>query len=244
MKHYTEKQSFGVLLFTGKDYDRKYLLIQNRDSEAFIYFFLSWNMNRWTDQYLCKVIRGFSKDELNRLLYYPFDLLYTDLYVNHQRGTFQKQYDRAKSNYDYFHSRKDWVVLAQNCPTTEIKWGFPKGRIEPTESPFECALRELREEVDIHQDQIKFQEDQSPVSYLNEKSLFRTIVHVTLFPAECLSPISFCYKHFENTIRCKSISNEVLHACWFSIEEALTLLPQHLSRVLYDFHLRKIETEN
>lgn len=29
------------------------------------------------------------------------------------------------------------------------KWGFPKGRLEGTESPRECAVREVREETSI-----------------------------------------------------------------------------------------------
>lgn len=237
MKKIVEKNSFGVLLYHGEKERRKYLIIQNRDSEAFIYFFLSWNMNRWTDQYLCKVLRGFSRDELNRLLFYPFDVLYTDLYVNHQKGTFQKQYERAKANYDYFHSRPDWIALSLNCPTTEIFWGFPKGRIEPNETPHQCALRELMEETDISPDNVVFDTNAMPLTYMNHKHLFKTIVHVALFPAECKDLSCIRYKTFQNTIRCVSISNEVLHARWVNAQEASLFLPLHLQKLLYEFHL-------
>lgn len=239
MKNFTEKQSYGILLFSSEPKDqRKYLLIQNRDSEAFIYFFLSWNMNRWTDQYFSKVLKGFSKDEINRLLFYPFELIYTDLYVNHQKGTFQKQYDRAKANYEYFHSRKDWIHMSMNIPTTEIKWGFPKGRIEPGEHPFECAIRELKEETDICLKGEIRQNNFPAVHYMNEKSLFKTMVSVTLFPVQIEKPFVVRHKHFPNTIRCMSISNEVLHARWVDIQEASLFLSPHLYRLLYEFHLR------
>lgn len=239
-----QKYSYGILLFTGGGDDRKYLLIQNRDTESFIYFFLAWNMEKWSNHYLLKVVRGFSRDELNRLLFYPFDILYTDLYVNHEQGTFQKQYDRAKSNYQYFHGRKDWVRMCmhQHVQTTEIRWGFSKGRIEPNEEPHGCALRELSEEVSIGPENVSMNASLMPVRYQNEKSLFKTIVNVCLFPAECQSLIPIQYQCFKNTIRCMSVSNEILHAKWVGIEEAVFLLPSHLYRILYQFHISSSST--
>jgi 8-oxo-dGTP pyrophosphatase MutT (NUDIX family) len=234
-----QKYSYGVLLFTGKGEDRRYLLIQNRDTEAFIYFFLSWNMDRWTDSYMMRVLRGFSRDELNRLLFYPFDILYTDLYVNHKKGTYTKQYDRAQSNYNFFHSRKDWVRMCHTaCMTTEILWGFSKGRIETGEDTRSCALRELKEETGIDPQSIALRSDMNEITYINEKSLFNTAVNVTLYPAESGTAQPIQYQEFENTIRCHSVSNEILHAQWVSIRDAVLLLPPTLYRILYEFHLR------
>lgn len=233
-----QKYSYGVLLFTGIGPNRKYLLIQNRDTEAFIYFFLAWNMEKWTDSYFLKVVRGFSRDELNRLLFYPFEILYTDLYVNHEHGSFQKQHDRARSNYNYFHSRHDWVQMClQNIQTTEIKWGFSKGRIEPNENPIACALRELEEEVNITPDHVLIHPKMMPIHYTCQKTLFKTTVNVCLFPAECKTEVPIIQRFFKNTIRCISVSDEILHAKWATIEDALFLLPSHLYRLLYEFHL-------
>jgi 8-oxo-dGTP pyrophosphatase MutT (NUDIX family) len=236
-KKIIQKYSYGVLLFTGKGEERKYLLVQNRDSESFIYFFLAWNMERWNDHYLLRVVQGFSRDELNRLLHYPFDLLYTDLYVNHVEGTFQKQHRRALWNYNYFHSRKDWVKLCQNVATTEIPWGFSKGRLENGENPYTCALRELREEVGILEKDVDLQPYWNPLHYVNEKKLFNTYVNVCLFPAECPSELKVVYQTFANTIRSMSVSNEILHARWSTLEEAFFLLPSPLYKLLYEFHI-------
>lgn len=233
-----QKYSYGILLYTGKHEDRKYLIVQNRDSEAFIYFFLAWNVERWTDHYLLKVVKGFSQDELNRLLYYPFDILYTDLYVNHVKGTFKRQYKRALHNYHYFHSRKDWVRLCCNVQTTELQWGFSKGRIENGECPYTCAIRELREEVGITEKDIVLDRDVCPLYYKNDKLLFHTFVNVCLFPAECETELPIVYQQFDNTIRSVSVSNEILHARWVTLEESVLLLPPPLYRLLYEFHLR------
>lgn len=237
IKKVIQKHSYGVLLFTGNGENRKYLIVQNRDSEPFIYFFLAWNIERWNDNYFLRVVRGFSRDELNRLLYYPFDMIYTDLYVNHVRGTFQKQYKRALSNYNYFHSREDWLKLCHNIQTTEIMWGFSKGRIESGENPYTCALRELKEEVGVDEKDIVISPHLSPVYYKNEKLLFHTNVNVCLFPAECHQQLPIIYQQFPNTIRCMSVSNEILHARWVSLKDAFFLLPPPLYRLLYEFHL-------
>ena len=233
-----QKFSYGILLYTGNHKERRYLIVQNRDSEAFIYFFLAWNIEKWSDHYFLKVVRGFSQDELNRLLYYPFDILYTDLYVNHVKGTFKRQYRRALHNYNYFHSRKDWIALCGTANTTELKWGFSKGRIENGECPYMCALRELREEVGIQEDNICMDRNQPPLSYMNDKMLFNTSVNVCLFPAKCETELPIHYQKFENTIRCCSVSNEILHARWVTLEESILLLPSSLYRLLYEFHLR------
>lgn len=230
-----EKFSCGILLYTEENNEKRYLLIQNRDTEAFIYFFLAWNMEKWNNNHMMRVLHGFSRDELNRLLYYPFDMLYLDLYVLHKKGTYQKQYDRARSNYDYFHSRTDWIKMCHNITTSEIPWGFSKGRLENNETPVMCARRELLEETGIDPDQITIIPDKQ-ISYINEKPLFKMDVNVVLFPAKCDSAIPIQYKTFENTIRCRSISNEILHAKWATIEEAFFLLPQKLYRLLYEFH--------
>lgn len=237
-KNIVQKYSYGVLLYSaGQDLaSRRYLIIQNRDTEAFIYFFLAWNMEKWTDYYFLKVIRGFSRDELNRLLFYPFDILYTDLYVSHKPGTFQKQYDRALSNYRYFHSRSDWIHMCHSVTTSEIQWGFSKGRIEMDEEPVQCALRELEEETGIPPTDLTLFEDRV-IRYVNEKNLFKTMVHVALFPASCPAPLSIRYSVFPNTIRCVSVSNEILHARWATLAEAFHLLPTHLYRLLYEFHI-------
>lgn len=231
-----QKYSYGVLLFTGKDKQRKYLLVQNRDSESFIYFFLAWNIEKWNEPYFVKVIKGFSRDELNRLLYYPFEIIYTDLYVNHVKGTFRRQYNRAMFNYNYFHSRKDWIQLCYTIQPTEIKWGFSKGRIENGEHPYKCAMRELQEEVGISEN-IVLHPTMNPIHYKNEKLLFKTFVNVCLFPAECPHELPVVYQNFKNTIRCMSVSNEILHAKWVSLEEAFFLLPPSLYKLLYEFHL-------
>ena len=82
--------SYGLIL----RFENEYLLVQNRDTEAFIYFFFA-NIMKWTESYCTRVFRQFSADEKLRLLYYPFHLLYVDLYLHYNPKAYKKQYNQG-----------------------------------------------------------------------------------------------------------------------------------------------------
>ncbi|HNY17819.1 MAG TPA: (deoxy)nucleoside triphosphate pyrophosphohydrolase [Treponemataceae bacterium] len=51
-------------------------------------------------------------------------------------------------------NREGKMLIARRKPEITLGgyWEFPGGKIEPGETPAECAARELREEMDIHID--------------------------------------------------------------------------------------------
>lgn len=44
---------------------------------------------------------------------------------------------------------KDILLIARNRPPSEGLWTFPGGRLEPGETPEQCATRELKEEMGL-----------------------------------------------------------------------------------------------
>lgn len=219
-----QKKSYGCCLRTPDDH---YLLIQNRDSEAFIFLFMARNMPSWEFRFFKRVICACSREEIERLLYYPFEKVYFDLYVNHQPNTFVRQVKQAQRNYQYFHSRKDWFDFALKCTGTPILWGFPKGRIEEGESPQTCALRECQEELSLHKQnhglyhEIEQSIEQTTESIVFEayKSFFQFCVLVSLFPIAVSQAYEIEYQNFPNALRPVSVSNEVLHARWVHVSQ-------------------------
>jgi 8-oxo-dGTP pyrophosphatase MutT (NUDIX family) len=101
-------------------------------------------------------------------------------------------------------------------------------------------LRELKEEVGMDPGGVVVRTGIDPVCYKNEKPLFNTCVNVCLFSAESPKETPIIYQTFQNTIRCVSVSNEILHARWASIDDASFMLPQNLYRLLYEFHINTI----
>lgn len=202
--------SYGLIVRCKNEY----LIIQNRDTEAFIYFFYA-NISKWTRNHCCKVFRKFSYDEKQRLLYYPFHNIYTDLYIHFNETTHHRQYEMAKRNFQYFKSQKWMTELLLSTPTSDISFLFPKGRIEKDESPVECATREFWEEtkLDISKYVAKIDPEQS-VTYEHYRPFYRFISVNQLFFLDIPEKLDISYAYFENRIRPLSVSNEIMHATW------------------------------
>lgn len=231
------KYSYGVLLHRFREQD-EWLVIQNRDHEAFIFFFLAWNIEKWSDSFAKYVFSGFSLDEKHRLLYYPFSYIYKDLYVNHQDGTFVEQYLRAERNFNYFHSRNDWKHLILRTSFLPSWWGFPKGRIEENETEWECAKREFEEEVGLSSTILLPTEPPDTVlEYTISKRHSSIDVYTRLFFVH-LDPsinVSISYQHFPQAIRSVSVSNEVLHSRWMTTDECQHSLHPVVMKQLFHF---------
>lgn len=215
--------SYGLILC----HDNEFLIVQNRDTEAFIYFFFA-NISKWTETYCARVFRQFSSDEKYRLLYYPFPMIYKDLYLHYSEKNYKRQYDIAKRNYDYFHSQKWMIHLLHQTRTKDIPFLFPKGRPNQNEDPIDCALREFSEETGISLSLYKQQINPSVyITYEYIRPFYNFISVNRLYILKLPFKPQFQYSHFENRLRPFSISNEILHATWVSFHDlSKYLLPE------------------
>ena len=219
-----EKYSFGIVL----RHNNKYLIVQNRDTEAFIYFFFS-NVPKWTAKYCAKVFKEFTMDEKNRLLYYPFHELYLDLYVSHDVNKFKNKYNIAKRNYDFFHTNNWMKTILKTSSFKHANWLFPKGRIEKNETEIDCAIREFYEETNISLNDYKEKIDTSKyIIYKQFKTFYRFHLNNKLFILDIPEKKDIKYTYFSNIIRPLSISNEILHAIWVDQSELQYYLPFYI----------------
>lgn len=111
-------------------------------------------------------------------------------------------------------------------------WEFPKGLIDPHESPREAALREVREETGL---EIRLIPDfQEEIGYFYRRRETGTLVkkQVVYFLGEAPSKeVKLSWEHHQ--------------ARWASFAEALALLPHENARaILRKAHARVISDEN
>ena len=68
------RHSYGILLYARST--RQFLVIQNRDSQAFLFFFMIRDLGTWSTDRIISLMRGCTQDEIQRLLFYPFEDVY------------------------------------------------------------------------------------------------------------------------------------------------------------------------
>ena len=238
------RHSYGILLYARST--RQFLVIQNRDSQAFLFFFMIRDLGTWSTDRIISLMRGCTQDEIQRLLFYPFEDVYNDLYLNHDSMKFRRQEDLARMNYEYFHSRPDWKQQVLRIPGTNLPWEFPKGRKDNDhECPVSCALREKEEETGIRltptgavremMEDTSRQHDLSrfrATHYFKYKSFLGQRVLVELFGAMIEHPIPLQYRRFPHHIRSLSLSDECLHGKWIDIDEAQYMLSHDIMEVI------------
>lgn len=131
-----------------KEYPRiKYLMIQRKDTMGYIDFL----RGKYPDSYYLKRSRiktlfdEMTSTEKHNLLTKPFDLLWNELWLNHNSKCYNNEYENAKRKFEQVHIQ-ECIDMSDNVYSFQ-EFGFPKGRKNPKESNLGCAKREFREET-------------------------------------------------------------------------------------------------
>lgn len=167
--------SYGVILYT---YDKnineyKIVLIERKDSISYIEFLRGkYNIN--DIDYIKLLFSRFSKDELKRVIEYPFDKLWVELWINVDSINYKlkREYNKSKRyfnilkngykinniniNISYFVNNVSHIYL-------DNEWEIPKGRRILKESNKECAIREFEEETNISKDKFNIYSNIAPI---------------------------------------------------------------------------------
>lgn len=223
------KYSYGIILKCND----KYLIVQNRDSEAFIYFFFA-NIRKWSKPQFRRLFDEFSFEEKQRLLYLPFHEVYMDLYVNHDSSKHHNKYLYANENYNYLHSNPDLISILKSSYSKHIPWIFPKGRIEKDENEVDCAVREFQEETCLTIDK-NLVDPNRYIEYKQFKQFYNFELTTRLYIVEIDKILDIKYQWFHGLIRSFSVSNEIQYATWVHDYE----LKHYLLGTLY-YNLRPI----
>jgi len=231
------RHSFG--LFVWCEQTRRFLVVQNRDSHAFVFFFMIDRIDQWTTERMRALLEEFTSDEINRLLFFSFDDIYNDLYLNHDPVGYHRQEVRARRNYNTFHRNDEWVSIARTITGIAIPWELPKGRLNHmTENSLDCAIRETREETNIS---LTLDDpSQKPgvvIEHIKYKKHIGQQVHVHLFGISVREEAPIVYRCFNKRIRGVSVSDEIMHARWVDLDEASVLLPTGLIEIVRSLYL-------
>jgi 8-oxo-dGTP pyrophosphatase MutT (NUDIX family) len=107
-------------------------------------------------EYIVTQLKGMTREEQQRLLHEPFESLWEKLWGPPAAGTnpyrHEKEMSRAKLEALRTGTPSLEMLLNrihEHLPWDTPEWGFPKGRRDPHETEFSCALREMWEETGL-----------------------------------------------------------------------------------------------
>ena len=204
----------------------QYLMIQRRDSIGFVDF-MRGKYKIGDNDYIVKQIEGMTRDERERLVSKPFDILWDELWGLPQEGFHAYKAEREHARQKLEALRVATPSLADIIASIPVvystpEWGFPKGRRDMHESEYTCALREFYEETNLT--------DKDILPIRNLAPLCETFMGS--------NSIQYSHKYFMAYVRPESaarvamvpesvnphMTREIGDIRWCSFEEAISLI--------------------
>ena len=242
-----EKIVHSDTLWSGlEDIDKskiQYLLIQRRDSLGYIDI-MRGKYKTDDIKYISQQIHGMTRHEQEQLVNESFDTLWENLWGPPLDGSNPYKHEKDVSRTKLITLRTGNPSLAEIVknvnsfwPTPE--WGFPKGRREPHESEYSCAIREMKEETGLTENDI------IPIKNLDT-------IKETFYGS---NGVQYCHKYFLMCVHSKNeprfdpenfhMTQEIGNIKWCSFDEALQLIRvdnsekrdvlQRVNKILHNF---------
>jgi 8-oxo-dGTP pyrophosphatase MutT (NUDIX family) len=119
-------------------------------------------------EYIKCLLRGMTVAEQQRILEQPFDQLWEELWGPPQdsRHLYRSERESSRAKLEQLRqgtTLKELIVAAGGAWETP-EWGFPKGRRDPHESEYACAIRELWEETGFKESDFQIIKNLEPLS--------------------------------------------------------------------------------
>jgi 8-oxo-dGTP pyrophosphatase MutT (NUDIX family) len=201
------------------------LLIQRRDSIGYVELLRA--KYKLTDlPYIKNQVVGMTSNERAKFLTHSFQDLWIGLWGSNSGDSrqYKQEYEQAKTKFDTLRTGYElngetisFETLFQKYPVEwdTPEWGFPKGRRNPSETDYQCAVREFGEETGLNPSQYRVFENIDPI---RETFLGNNHIHYchVYFLAWMSSSVPVLMKPDD-----EHMTREIGGIGWFSIEAAL-----------------------
>tara|TARA_Y100000816_G_scaffold290740_1_gene280204 strand:+ start:111 stop:917 length:807 start_codon:yes stop_codon:yes gene_type:complete len=224
--------SYGIMLFNYCNNEFNLLMVQRKDSIAYIEFIRGkYSISNTTK--LVNLLQNITKNELYNIINYDFDYLWNKLWSSNIDTTsiqkFEKEYSSSFKKFNYIKSHSNSINIYTLLPVlnmiyTDTEWGIPKGRRNINELDIEVANREFQEETNLNSDDYTILNSISPIRerFLGTNKLKYDHIYY----------IAISYKNITPIINQSNINQiiEIKNVKWFNKDNAIK-------------NIRKYETE-
>ena len=224
--------SYGIICFKIENGVPKYLMVQRKDSLAYVEFVRGkYNLN--VRSYILDLFTLMTNEERQNIITKPFEIIWQEMWckkITDDNKSFGKEYREA---FDKFSMLKKGYYLKDALNELvffnlqyavdntkprfeETEWGFPKGRRNINEDDISCALREFKEETGVSPKNLQLCNNRiKPFDEVFSGSNKVRYKHV-YYVAKMISHTECFVVNPNNKQQCKEIRN----IQWFSYEEA------------------------
>ena len=180
--------SIGVIAFRFHENQIQYLMIRRKETLGFIDF-MRGKYSITNDEYILNMMKQMTTTEKDKLTKGNFDEIWKEIWCDMESSM---QYKSEKvSSQDKFNILRDGVnvkgrqfslesLLEESKRFTEWsnpEWGFPKGRRNPYEKDYDCAVREFTEETGYNKDHLKNIQNIMPIYEILTGSNYKSYKH-------------------------------------------------------------------
>lgn len=223
--------SFGIICFRVHRGQIEYLMVQRKESLAFMEF-IRGKYNLMDETYLRKLMSLMTPDERRMLLVTKFEDMWNTVwfqpFIPRHTLEFQDSKEKFDQLYNGYALSDDQHISLQHllhCTTSlypEPEWGFPKGRRRLKEHDIQCAVREFQEETTYTKDDVSLV-DNTPMEEIffgTNQVRYRHVYYL----AQCVKNSEKEIKVDPNNIH---QAREIRAVKWFSFEDAIHRIRTH-----------------
>ena len=139
--------SIGVIAFRRVEHEIQYLMIRRKDTLGYIDF-MRGKFDLKQKQYIMNMILQMTKIEKNNLLQKYTMVKEKKGTIPHIRERILELINGYTNDLGEFYDLQSLIVESRlYSDWDEPEWGFPKGRRNPQENDYDCAVREFSEET-------------------------------------------------------------------------------------------------
>ena len=139
--------SIGVIAFRRVEHEIQYLMIRRKDTLGYIDF-MRGKFDLKQKQYIMNMILQMTKTEKNNLLQKYTMVKEKKGTIAHIRERILELINGYTNELGEFYDLQSLIVESRlYSDWDEPEWGFPKGRRNPQENDYDCAVREFSEET-------------------------------------------------------------------------------------------------